>query len=107
MSKQILTLNQVSKFFGGVAANQDVTFSVNTKEILGLIGPNGAGKTTLFNCISGFYAPCKGEIIFEGERISGLSPDRICKIGMTRTWQKVKPLDGMTVLENVIVGAFC
>ena len=107
MNNHILNIQHVSKFFGGVAANQDVSFSVNQGEILGLIGPNGAGKTTLFHCISGHYPVSEGDVIFEGNRVNGLSPDRICKLGMTRTWQKVRPLDGMTVEQNVVVGAFC
>lgn len=105
--KPILNVNSVSKFFGGVAANKDVTFTVNTGEILGLIGPNGAGKTTLFNCITGYYPPCKGEVIFDGRITSGRNPDYLCSVGMCRTWQKVKPLAGMNVLQNVMVGAFC
>ena len=101
----VLKLEKVFKFFGGLAANSNVSFSVDEGMILGLIGPNGAGKTTLFNCITGFYPPSRGEIAFRGQRINGLSPDRVCKLGMVRTWQKVRPLAKMTVLENVIVGA--
>ncbi len=101
----ILDLHHVSKFFGGLAANSDVTFSVQEGQIVGLIGPNGAGKTTLFNCITGFYPPSRGEILFKGRRMNGLSPDRVCKLGMARTWQKVRPLANMTVLDNAMVGA--
>jgi branched-chain amino acid transport system ATP-binding protein len=101
----VLVLDRVFKFFGGLAANADVSFSVDEGTILGLIGPNGAGKTTLFNCITGFYPPSRGEITFRGMRINGRSPDRVCKLGMVRTWQKVRPLAKMTVLDNVIVGA--
>lgn len=101
----ILVIDHVSKFFGGLAANSDVSFSMEEGSILGLIGPNGAGKTTLFNCITGYYPPSKGEIWFDGRRMNGLQPDRVCKLGMARTWQKVRPLAKMTVLDNVMVGA--
>ena len=103
----ILEIQHVSKFFGGLAANADVSFIVEQGMIMGLIGPNGAGKTTLFNCITGYYPPSKGEVKFNGERISGLQPDRVCKMGMVRTWQKVRPLAKMTVIDNVMVGALC
>jgi branched-chain amino acid transport system ATP-binding protein len=103
----VLELRSVSRYFGGVKANQDVTFSVEPGVVLGLIGPNGAGKTTLFNCITGFYPPSKGDIFFEGARINGLSPDQVCKLGMARTWQKVRPLAKLTVLENTVVGGLC
>ena len=106
MQKRILYVDRVSKFFGGVAANLDVTFNVFEGEVVGLIGPNGAGKTTLFNCISGFYAPTKGEILFDGNLVTGQSQDKLCRAGMCRTWQKVKPLIGMSVLQNVMIGAF-
>ena len=101
----ILEIHHVSKFFGGLAANSDVSFDVNEAEIVGLIGPNGAGKTTLFNCIVGYYAPSKGEVLFDGRRMNGLQPDKVCKLGMARTWQKVRPLTNLSVLDNVVVGA--
>jgi branched-chain amino acid transport system ATP-binding protein len=101
----LLEIRHVSKFFGGLAANADVSFSVERGTILGLIGPNGAGKTTLFNCITGFHAPDRGEIRFRGVRLNRLSPDRVCRLGLVRTWQKVRPLAAMTVLDNVVVGA--
>jgi branched-chain amino acid transport system ATP-binding protein len=103
----LLEVKALSRFFGGVKANQDVSFTVEKGAVLGLIGPNGAGKTTLFNCITGFFPPSKGEVIFDGQRIDGRSPDQICKLGMARTWQKVRPLAKLTVLDNVVVGAFC
>ena len=103
----ILEIKHVSRFFGGLAANSDVSFEVPARTIVGLIGPNGAGKTTLFNCITGYYRPSKGEIVFEGRRISGLQPDKVCKLGMARTWQKVRPLASLSVLDNVVVGALC
>jgi branched-chain amino acid transport system ATP-binding protein len=101
----LLEIKHVSKFFGGLAANSDVSFDVNQGEIVGLIGPNGAGKTTLFNCIVGYYPPSKGEVIFDGRRMNGLQPDSVCKLGMARTWQKVRPLTNLSVLDNVVVGA--
>jgi branched-chain amino acid transport system ATP-binding protein len=101
----MLELRHVSKLFGGLAANSDVSFAVQRGAILGLIGPNGAGKTTLFNCITGYYPPTRGDILFKGNRINGTPPDKVCKLGMVRTWQKVRPLAKMTVLDNVMVGA--
>jgi branched-chain amino acid transport system ATP-binding protein len=101
----ILDIQHVSKFFGGLAANADVSFSMEEGMIMGLIGPNGAGKTTLFNCITGYYPPSRGDVVFQGRRINGLQPDQVCMLGMARTWQKVRPLARMTVLDNVMVGA--
>lgn len=103
----ILEIKHVSKFFGGLAANSDVSFEMNEGMIMGLIGPNGAGKTTLFNCITGYYPPSKGEVLFDGKKMNGLQPDTVCKLGMARTWQKVRPLAKMTLLDNVMVGALC
>ena len=103
----ILEIKNVSKFFGGLAANADVSFEVPQGSIMGLIGPNGAGKTTLFNCITGYDPPSRGEVLFKGNRMNGLQPDRVCKLGMARTWQKVRPLAKMSVLDNVMVGALC
>jgi branched-chain amino acid transport system ATP-binding protein len=101
----ILEIKRVSKFFGGLAANSDVSFSMEQGMIMGLIGPNGAGKTTLFNCITGYYPPSRGEILFKGVRMNGLQPDQVCHLGMVRTWQKVRPLAKMSVIDNVMVGA--
>ncbi|BDU69109.1 ABC transporter ATP-binding protein [Geothrix oryzae] len=101
----ILEIKSVSKFFGGLAANSNVSFAVEEGMIMGLIGPNGAGKTTLFNCITGYYPPSKGEVIFDGRRMNGLQPDKVCKLGMVRTWQKVRPLAKLSVVDNVMVGA--
>ena len=103
----ILEIKHVSKFFGGLAANSDVSFNMNEGMIMGLIGPNGAGKTTLFNCITGYYPPSKGEVLFKGKLMNGLEPDKVCKLGMARTWQKVRPLAKMSVVDNVMVGALC
>ena len=103
----ILEIRHVSKFFGGLAANSDVSFEVAERSIVGLIGPNGAGKTTLFNCITGYYRPSKGEVLFDGRRMNGLQPDKVCRLGMVRTWQKVRPLTKLSALDNVVVGALC
>lgn len=104
--KPLLEVNGVSRFFGGLAAVTGVSFSVKKGEILGLIGPNGAGKTTLFNVVNGFYPPSRGEVLFKGKRISGLKPHQICRLGVARTFQVVKPLQRMSVLDNVIASAF-
>lgn len=101
----LLELKQVSKTFGGLRANWNVSFSVEPRSITGLIGPNGAGKTTLFSCITGYYPPSSGEVLFRGERINGRRPDQVCRLGMVRTWQKVRPMAKLTVLDNVMVGA--
>ena len=101
----ILEINHVSKFFGGLAAVSDVSFSVEAGSIMGLIGPNGAGMTTLFNCITGYYPPSRGEVFFHGRRMNGLDPDKVCMLGMVRTWQKVRPLARLSVVDNVMVGA--
>ena len=101
----ILQVEGVSKQFGGLQALQDVTFDLPEGQIMGLIGPNGAGKTTLFNCISGVYEPTAGRVIFRGEDITGVKPYYIAKKGMARTHQIVRPLEELTVLENVMVGA--
>ena len=103
----VLEIRHVSKFFGGLAANSDVSFQVEEGSIMGLIGPNGAGKTTLFNCITGYYPPSRGEVLFDGRRMNGMQPDKVCKLGMARTWQKVRPLTNLSVLDNVTVGALC
>lgn len=102
----MLKVERVSKYFGGLAAIRDVSFDIQEGEILGLIGPNGAGKTTLFNVVNGFYKPSKGEVFFKDKNISGLKPHQICKLGVARTFQVVKPLQRMSVLDNVIASAF-
>ena len=101
----ILGLRQVSKHFGGLAAVDQVDFDVEQGEIIGVIGPNGAGKTTLLNCISGLHALTGGQLTFRGQRIDRLKPHQIAKLGIGRTFQIVKPFTGMTVKENVAVGA--
>jgi len=102
----LLQIQDVSKRFGGLAALTNVSYSVKKGEILGLIGPNGAGKTTLFNVVNGFYPPTNGEVLFKGEKISHLQPYQICKRGVGRTFQVVRPLQRMTVFDNVIASAF-
>jgi branched-chain amino acid transport system ATP-binding protein len=101
----MLELHKVSKHFGGLAAVDQVEFGVQQGEITGVIGPNGAGKTTLLSCISGLYRLTGGEIFFRGQRIDTFKPHRIAKLGIGRTFQIVKPFTGMTVRENVAVGA--
>lgn len=105
MTAALLEVTGVSKRFGGLQAVSNVSFSIRESEILGLIGPNGAGKTTLFNIVNGVYKPDQGKIVFTEKDITGLSPDKVVKLGLARTHQIVKPLNGMSVLENVTVGA--
>ena len=102
----LLEVKKVSRFFGGITAVKDVTFDITKGEILGLIGPNGAGKTTVFNVVNGFYPPSRGEVFLKGEKISGLKPHQICRRGLARTFQVVKPLQRMSVLDNVVASAF-
>jgi branched-chain amino acid transport system ATP-binding protein len=105
--RPLLELREVTRSFRGLTAVDTVTFSVDQGQIVGLIGPNGAGKTTLFSVISGFLRPTKGAVFFDGQRIDSLRPDQVCHRGIVRTFQLVKPFHEMTVLENVMVGAFC
>jgi branched-chain amino acid transport system ATP-binding protein len=106
MADPILTVDGVSKAFGGLMAVSDVSFSVKRGEIVGLIGPNGAGKTTLFNVVSGYYAPTHGQVRFEGKDVSGKPPYALAAAGIGRTFQVVKPFPGLSVLENVVIAAF-
>ncbi len=106
MPDPVLQIRNVSKSFGSIAANADVTFDVGRGEILGLIGPNGAGKSSLFNSIAGADTPDRGEILLDGRRISGLGAVACTRLGIGRTFQVVRSFDSMTVLENVMVGAF-
>ena len=101
----LLEVQGISKRFGGLLAVGDVSFQLNEGEILGLIGPNGAGKTTLFNLVNGVYKSDTGSIIFSGKNIARSSPDQVVHLGLARTHQIVRPLNGMSVLENVTVGA--
>jgi branched-chain amino acid transport system ATP-binding protein len=100
----LLTVKHVTKRFGGLVALNDVSFDVKEREIVGIIGPNGAGKTTLFNVITGFYHPDSGRITFDGVDITKHRPDQICALGLTRTFQLVKPFKDLTVFENVLIG---
>jgi len=100
-----LKVEGLSKRFGGLAANSDIRFSVEEGEIVSVIGPNGAGKSTLFNCVTGFYKPDKGKVLFYDKDITRLSPDRVCNLGIARTFQIVEVISEMTVLENVTTGA--
>ena len=106
MADPILTVDCVSKTFGGLMAVSDVSFSVQRGEIIGLIGPNGAGKTTLFNVVSGYYAPTRGTVRFDGKEIGGMPPFALAARGIGRTFQVVKPCPGLSVLENVVIAAF-
>ncbi len=101
----LLEIRGLTKRFGGVVANESVSFSIQKGEILGLIGPNGAGKTTLFNLITGFDRPDDGQVFLEGRTVTGLRPDRLNHLGIARTFQILKPFPRMTVEENVMVGA--
>ena len=102
----VVALQNVSKRFGGLRAVKSVSFEMNAGEILFVIGPNGAGKTTVFNLISGFLHPEEGSIVFNGKEISRLAPHRAARLGIGRTFQIVKPLRNLTVLQNVMLGAF-
>jgi branched-chain amino acid transport system ATP-binding protein len=102
----LLQVDHVVKNFGGLTAINDVSFDIREGEILGLIGPNGAGKTTMFNVINGFFSPNRGEVRFKGRKVSGLKPHKLCKMGIARTFQVVKPLQRLSVLDNVIASAF-
>ena len=102
----ILEVSNITKRFGGLVAVSDLSLSVSKGEILGMIGPNGAGKTTAFNMISGYYKPDSGQVTFNGKNVTGLRPDQMCKLGLARTFQVVKPFPQLSVLDNVIVGAY-
>ncbi len=115
MEGEILTLNSLSKFYGGVVAVNDVSFSIREGEVLSLIGPNGAGKTTVFNCITGLAQPNKGEILFNADGKSRtlangtkmLKPDRITELGIARTFQNIRLFNSLTALNNVKIGRHC
>jgi branched-chain amino acid transport system ATP-binding protein len=101
-----LDVQGVSKYFGGLQANEDVSFQVNMGEIVSIIGPNGAGKSTLFSCVTGFHRVDKGRVFFKGREITNQKPHKIGKIGIARTFQIVQVISDMTVLENVMTGGF-
>lgn len=100
----LLRLRGISKTFGGLAAVDGLDLDVQTGQIYSIIGPNGAGKTTVFNLITGIYKPSAGQILLDGRSIAGLSPDRVLRRGITRTFQNIRLFNNMTVLENVLVG---
>ena len=102
----VLEMQNVTKRFGGLRAVKSVSLAMNAGEILFIIGPNGAGKTTVFNLISGFLHPNEGTILFQGKDISKMAPDRAARLGIGRTFQIVKPIPSLTVLQNVMLGAF-
>lgn len=103
---QILNVMDMTKDFGGLRAVDNLSLTIEKGQILGLIGPNGAGKSTAFNCIAGVFAPTAGTIIFSGEKINGKKPWNLCKSGLARTFQIVKPFASKSVLYNVTVGGF-
>jgi branched-chain amino acid transport system ATP-binding protein len=100
----LLSVQNVTKRFGGLVAVNDLSLEVAELSISSVIGPNGAGKSTLFNCITGFYNPEEGQILLSGQPIQGLSPDRITHLGISRTYQNIRLFNNMTALENVMVG---
>lgn len=104
---KILGIKDATKRFGGLVANEAITFDVEQGEIVGVVGPNGAGKTTLFNSISGAHMLTEGNILFEGKDIAAMKPYDICKLGIGRTFQIPQSLNDMMVYENVLVGALC
>ena len=101
---KMLCVKQLNKSFGGLQANQNINFDVSQGEILGVIGPNGAGKSTLFDLLTGFEKPDSGDVFFQDRLIVGMRPDQINRLGVGRTFQKLKPFPQMTVEENVMVG---
>lgn len=102
----LLDVQGVSKYFGGLQANEDISFQVNQGEIVSIIGPNGAGKSTLFSCVTGFHRVDKGRVLFKGQDITHQKPHTIGKLGIVRTFQIVQVISDMTVLENVMTGGF-
>ncbi len=103
MSHFLLCRN-ISKVFGGIEALSDVNLEVDRNSITGVIGPNGAGKTTLFNIMSGALLPSGGEVIFKGKKVSGMGPARVCRLGIARTYQLVRPFSSLSAIENVMIG---
>jgi branched-chain amino acid transport system ATP-binding protein len=104
MTDYIIETNNVSKIFGGLTAVNSVNLEIPRESIYAIIGPNGAGKTTLFNCISGFYTPEEGEILYQGSPIQGFSTDFIASQGISRTYQNIRLFHNLTAIENIMVG---
>jgi branched-chain amino acid transport system ATP-binding protein len=102
----LLAVVGLTKRFGGVTANRDISFEVRPGELVGIIGPNGAGKSTLFDLITGFARADTGTVHVDGRDVTQMRPDQICHLGVGRTFQKLRPFHGMTALENVMIGAF-
>ena len=102
----LLDVQGVSKYFGGLQANEDISFQVERGEIVSIIGPNGAGKSTLFSCVTGFHRVDKGRVLFKGHDITNRKPHTIARLGIVRTFQIVQVISDMTVLENVMTGGF-
>jgi branched-chain amino acid transport system ATP-binding protein len=102
----LLSVSGLTKRFGGVVANRAISFAVRPGELVGVIGPNGAGKSTLFDLITGFTRADAGTVHIDGRDVTRLRPDQICRLGVGRTFQKLRPFHGMSVLENVMIGAF-
>ena len=102
----LLDVQGVSKYFGGLQANEDISFQVEKGEIVSIIGPNGAGKSTLFSCVTGFHRVDKGRVLFKGHDITNRKPHTIARLGIVRTFQIVQVISNMTVLENVMTGGF-
>jgi len=102
----LLDVQGVSKYFGGLRANEDISFQVNRREIVSIIGPNGAGKSTLFSCVTGFHRVDRGKVLFKGQNITNRKPHTIARLGIVRTFQIVQVISDMTVLENVMTGGF-
>ena len=103
---KILKVSDLSKSFGGIKANSEISFDVEQGSILGVIGPNGAGKSTLFDLITGYTKADSGRVEFFGKDISNMRPDRVSSLGIGRTFQKLKPFADQTLLENVMIGCF-
>jgi branched-chain amino acid transport system ATP-binding protein len=106
VSEALLEVTGLTKRFGGVVANHDISFAVRAGELVGVIGPNGAGKSTLFDLLTGFTRPDTGTVRIDGRDTTRLRPDEICRLGVGRTFQKLRPFHDMTALENVMIGAF-
>ena len=101
----MLSIKKVSKHFGSITAVKDVSFRIKKGEIVGLVGPNGAGKSTLLNVVSGVYSPSSGSIVFDGRDITNLSPNKVCKLGIAKTFQLVHSFPELSAFQNVLVGA--